>query len=83
MTAHKPSARKQRAIVHICGPTDCPQDPEFEHDGYYGCVPKNFSPTTGRSRTHRQQRVESDEFEYGYRYLWDGGCDAQLRGEVL
>lgn len=55
--------------VYLCGPTDCPNDPAFEHDGYYGCVPKNFSPTTGRSRTHKQTRGPDGL------YRWNGGCD--------
>lgn len=72
---------KYPSLVCILAPSDCPNDPDFEHDHYYGCIPRDFSPTTGRSKTHRQTRVESDEFEFGYRYLWDGGCrPAPARG---
>jgi hypothetical protein len=71
-----------RWAIYLCGPSDCPNDDEFEHDGYFGCVPRNFSPTTGRSRTHRQHREEREWFSLGYRYVWDGGCDAQALGEL-
>lgn len=64
--------------VYLCGPTDCPRDPAFEHDGYFGCVPKDFSPTTGRSKTYRQ-------FKSGVegRYRWNGGCDANAAPEEI
>lgn len=56
--------------VYICGPRDCPNDPDFEHDNYFGCVPKDFSPRTGRSKRYRQSKGADD------RYRWNGGCDA-------
>ena len=55
--------------VYLCGPRQCPTDPAFEHDNFYGCVPKDFSERTGRSKTHRQHRDEDG------RYRWNGGCD--------
>lgn len=61
--------------VYICGPTDCPNDSQFEHDGYYGCVPKDFSPNTGRSRTFRQTKGSDG------RYRWNGGCGAVQEDE--
>ena len=60
--------RTRTAIV--CGPYDCPNDPEFEHDNYFGCVPKDFKQRTGRSKTHSQTL----DAESG-RYVWDGGCN--------
>ena len=53
----------------VDGDYRCPNDPEFVHRFYYGCVPADFSEVTGRSRTHRQTR-------HGEYRLWDGGCDA-------
>lgn len=61
--------------TYICGPTTCPNDSDFEHDGWFGCVPVDFSSRTGRSKKHRQRRVEVPT-GIGYRLLWDGGCDA-------
>ena len=70
-----------RAI--ICGPTDCPVDPRFEHDNYFGCVPKTFNPTTGRAKGHYQTKsilpYRSDRTGGTVpgttgRYVWDGGC---------
>ena len=58
--------------VFVCGPSDCPNDPEFEHDNYYGCVPKDFKPVTGRSKSHRQAQDAQGL------YRWDGGCDRRL-----
>lgn len=58
--------------VYICGPTDCPKDPDFEHDGYFGCIPRDFSQATGRSKKYRQARGPDG------RYRWNGGCDAEL-----
>ena len=55
---------------YICGPTDCPHHPDFEHDNYFGCVPKDFSPNTGRSKKYRQ-------IKRGGRFRWNGGCDAR------
>jgi hypothetical protein len=61
--------------IYICGPGDCPNDPDFIHEMWpFGCVPKNFSMKTGRSRTHRQ--TLQDVPGYGKRYRWNGGCDA-------
>jgi hypothetical protein len=68
--------------TYICGPSDCPNDPEFEHDNYYGCIPRDFSGTTGRSAKHRTTRTERPWFDLGYRFLWDGGCDAQALAEL-
>lgn len=62
--------------TYICGPTDCPRDPAFEHDNYYGCVPKNFNQRTGRSKTHHQTKVVTGPGPMDYRYHWNGGCDA-------
>jgi hypothetical protein len=56
--------------IRICGPTDCPNDPEFIHEGYpYGCVPRDFKERTGRSKTHKQSRGPDGL------YRWNGGCD--------
>lgn len=63
--------------VYICGPTDCPNDPAFEHDNYFGCIPKDFSQSTGRSKTHHQTKKVDPTSPTGYRYRWNGGCDAQ------
>lgn len=62
--------------VHLCGmDADCPHDPDFEHRPWpFGCVPRDFSERTGRSRTHRQHLAEV--LGYGERHRWDGGCDA-------
>lgn len=54
-----------RYHTYIC----CPHDERFEHDNYFGCVPKDFSPTTGRSKRFRQTKR-------GERFWWNGGCDA-------
>ena len=72
----RPGRPKYPSLVCILGPHDCPNDPDFEHDHYYGCVPKDFRPGSGTSKKYRQHRVESDRFEFGYRYQWNGGCDA-------
>lgn len=56
-------------VVHLCGDAPCPNDPTFEHRFYFGCVPKDFSERTGRSKTHRQRRGADGL------YRWDGGCD--------
>lgn len=63
---------------YLCGPSDCPNDPEFEHDNYFGCVPRDFSPTTGRSKTHRQIKtnVAAPGVPGEFRWKWDGGCGA-------
>ena len=76
----KPQGAK--AVVHICGPGPCPNDEDFHHESYYGCVPKNFSLNTGRSRTHKQRKFVHPSFPFGYKYLWDGGCDEKLRAEL-
>lgn len=57
-------------------PWDCPNDPEFEHDNYFGCIPRDFSRTTGKSKTHRQIKTTVPDAPLGYRYRWNGGCDA-------
>lgn len=59
----------------LCEPGDCPNDPAFEHDNYFGCIPKDFSQRTGRSKTHRQTK-HPEPTKAGYRYRWNGGCDA-------
>lgn len=56
--------------IYLCGPTVCPADPNFEHDNYFGCIPKDFSSTTGRSKKYRQSEGSNG------RYHWNGGCDA-------
>jgi hypothetical protein len=61
----------RKGLTIVCGPSDCPYDENFEHDNYYGCVPKDFSPSAGWSKTYSQKR----NAELG-RYLWNGGCDA-------
>lgn len=58
--------------IFICGPTDCPNDDGFEHDNYFGCVPKDFSPGSGRSRNFRQTETSG-------RWFWNGGCDEHHR----
>lgn len=55
-------------------PWTCPHDPKFEHDNYFGCVPKDFNQATGRSKTHRQIKTATPD---GARYRWNGGCDAR------
>lgn len=55
--------------TYLCGPSDCPTDPGFEHDNYFGCVPKDFKERTGRSATFRQKKGADG------RYRWNGGCD--------
>lgn len=63
---------------YICGDSDCPGDSDFEHRNIaFGpsCVPRDFSMTTARSKTHKQRNVVSDGLPAGYRYMWDGGCD--------
>ncbi len=67
----------RRGMTYLCGPSDCPNDAGFEHDDYFGCVPRDFSPTTGRSKSHRQSRVVDKSSPLGYRYRWNGGCDAR------
>lgn len=64
-----------RHISYVCGDTDCPNDPAFEHRFYYGCVPRDFSDQTGRSRTRRQTATAVDGLPWKL-HLWDGGCDA-------
>lgn len=49
--------------VIICGPRDDPNDPLMEYDNYFGHVPKDFNPRTGRSKTHYQVRIDD-------RYVW-------------
>lgn len=63
-------------LVCLLADRDCPHDEAFEHRHYYGCVPRDFSERTGRSKTHSQTRV-AGQYLLGYRYLWDGGCDAR------
>jgi hypothetical protein len=53
----------------LCAPSACPHDDAFEHNNYFGCVPRDFSPTTGRSKSRRQREGEDG------RWQWDGGCD--------
>lgn len=65
---------KQYAI-YLCGDTSCPCDPNFEHRFYFGCVPKDFSERTGRSKTQRQRNVTAPDLRHGYRFMWTGGCD--------
>lgn len=65
--------------TYICAPSDCPHDPDFEHDNYFGCIPKDFSQTTGRSKTHHQSKVADTSSPTGYRYVWNGGCAAPER----
>ena len=69
-------AQPRTRVAIVCGPYDCPNDPEFEHDNYFGCVPKDFSLRTGRSKKHRQTLDAGSG-----RYLWDGGCDAKVTGD--
>jgi hypothetical protein len=53
--------------IRVCGPSSCPSDPAFEHDNYFGCVPTDFSPRTGLSKTYRQVRGADGI------YYWNGG----------
>ena len=69
-------SRPRYPITIVCGPHTCPNDSAFEHDNYFGCVPRDFSPTTGKSKTYRQARVTDADSSLGYRYRWNGGCDA-------
>ena len=66
-----------RYRVYVCGPSDCPNDSRFEHDHYFGCVPKDFNQRTGRSKTFAQREVATED---GPRWKWNGGCDASLVG---
>jgi hypothetical protein len=66
---------------YLCGPTTCPNDPNFEHDNYFGCVPRDFSPTTGKSKRFRQTKVAASDTPGGYRWKWNGGCAAAPEGE--
>lgn len=59
----------------IRGARACPNDPDFEHDNYFGCVPKDFKERTGRSKTYRQTEHEG-------RYYWNGGCAAVRLAEA-
>lgn len=59
-----------RYKTYICGPTDCPTDPGFEHDGYFGCIPKDFNQRLGTSKTFRQHKSDDGK------YRWNGGCNA-------
>lgn len=63
-----------RYATYVCGPSACPVDTDFEHDDYYGCVPKDFKPSTGRSKTHHTTRMTDPGSPLGYRYRWNGGC---------
>lgn len=54
----------------ICGPVDDPDDPLMQFDNYFGHVPQDFNPSTGRSKTHRQVKVDDDTSPLGYRYQW-------------
>ena len=63
--------------TYLCGPTGCPNDSAFEHDNYFGCVPKDFKERTGRSKTNHQTKVTTGPGPLDYRYRWDGGCDAR------
>lgn len=56
-------------VTLICGPGTCPHDDRFEHDNYFGCVPKTFSPYTGRAAGFTQRHE-------GGRWRWPGGCHA-------
>lgn len=58
----------------VCEPGDCPIDPAFEHDNYFGCIPRDFNQRSGRSKTRSQRAVDAD-VPGGKRYLWNGGCD--------
>ena len=60
----------ERTSVILCGPGPCPNDPAFEHDNYFGCIPSDFSASTGRSKKYRQTRGPDG------RYYWNGGCKA-------
>ena len=62
-------------MIHICGPTDCPNDETFEHDNYFGCIPKDFVPRTGRSKTKTVKQSKVDGL-----WKWNGGCDASGNG---
>lgn len=65
--------------VYLCGvDSECPGDPDFIHTTIaFGesCVPRDFSMSTGRSKTHKQRKVTSDGLPAGYRFMFDGGCD--------
>lgn len=58
--------------IYVCedGP-ECPNDKEFEHRFYFGCVPKDFVEKTGRSKSYKQVRGTDN------RYHWNGGCDRE------
>ena len=59
----------------IDGQTPCPNDPDFVHEGYmYGCVPKDFSMRTGRSKTHHQTETVVKGLPWRI-WMWNGGCD--------
>jgi len=56
--------------VYLCGPGPCPNDKDAEHDNYFGCIPRDFSATTGKSKSHTSRRGADGHWR------WGGGCDA-------
>lgn len=68
------TSRQGRTL--LCGPSTCPYDPNFEHDNYFGCVPKNFNPRTGRAKGFPQTKRADGK------HRWPGGCHAAQDREV-
>ena len=55
----------KRYAIYICGPRDDPDDPLMEFDNYFGHVPKDFNPRTGKSKTHFQRlNPETEGYEW-------------------
>jgi hypothetical protein len=69
-TSNKRPTHGGKTRVFVCGPGVCPTDSaHFEHDNYFGCVPRDFNPATGKSKTFAQVRGA------GGLYHWNGGCN--------
>ena len=48
----------------------CPHDPAFVHRFYFGCVPHNFSETTGKAKGFSQSAIKHPD---GHDYWIDAG----------
>ena len=56
--------------IYVCGPRADPDDPLMEFDNYFGHVPKDFDPMTGRSKTHYQEKRDDPSKPWGYTFVW-------------
>ena len=77
------SGGRPRYPVTVCidAPRQCPSHPDFEHDNCFGCVPKDFSPRTGKSKKYRQHPVKNPDVPGGVRWHWNGGCNPAPVGD--